>query len=149
MRYAAYDSRIEQNVEMGKIKIDLLVKNGEVYITQNKYCIQVQLNKPLKGDFLVAQVVNGELKLDSSNKSHNNHSNNKVVVNNKTYVKFGNLSYGLTLTDKEQRDILRKQYMSLEESIKKIHFNKDLPEYSNVFITNIRLVRKKFLLFSN
>lgn len=67
--------------------------------------------------------------------------NNKMVVN--AYVKFGNLSYDKVLTDKEQRDILRKQYMSLEESIKKIHFNKDLPEYGNIFITNIRLVREK------
>lgn len=66
LRYAAYDNRIEQNVDTGKIKIDLLVKNGEVYITQNKYCIQVQLNKPLKGDYDVAHVVNGELQLESS-----------------------------------------------------------------------------------
>jgi hypothetical protein len=28
--------------------------------------------------------------------------------------------------------------MSIEESIKLIHFNKDLPEYNNVFITNMR-----------
>ena len=62
--------------------------------------------------------------------------NNKMVVN--AYVKFGNLSYDKVLTDKEQRDILRKQYMSLEESIKKIHFNKDLPEYGNIFITNMK-----------
>jgi len=28
--------------------------------------------------------------------------------------------------------------MSIEESIKLVHFNKDLPEYNNVFITNMR-----------
>ena len=63
--------------------------------------------------------------------------NNNTIINN-TYVKFGNLSYDGILSDKEQREILRKQYLSLEESIKKIHFNKDLPEYNNVFITNMK-----------
>ena len=65
--------------------------------------------------------------------SNNTNSNN-------TYVKFGDLSYDKILTDKQQRDILRMMCSSLEESIKRIHFNKDLPEYNNIFITNIRLV---------
>ena len=75
--------------------------------------------------------------LQKINKQLINSNNNNTIINN-TYVKFGNLSYDGILSDKEQREILRKQYLSLEESIKKIHFNKDLPEYNNVFITNMR-----------
>ena len=36
------------------------------------------------------------------------------------------------------KQILNKKYGSLEESIKKIHFNEEFPEYNNVFITNMR-----------
>ena len=74
--------------------------------------------------------------LQKINKQLINSNNNNTIINN-TYVKFGNLSYDRILSDKEQREILRKQYLSLEESIKKIHF-KDLPEYNNVFITNMK-----------
>lgn len=63
--------------------------------------------------------------------------NNGTIINN-TFVKFGNLSYDGLLSDKQQREILNKQYLSLEESIKQIHFNKDLPEYSNIYITNMK-----------
>jgi hypothetical protein len=75
--------------------------------------------------------------LQKINKQLINSNNNNTIINN-TYVKFGNLSYDGILSDKEQREILRKQYLSLEESIKKIHFNKNLPEYNNVFITNMK-----------
>jgi len=64
-------------------------------------------------------------------------NNNGTIINN-TFVKFGNLSYDGLLTDKQQREILNKQYLSLEESIKQIHFNKDFPEYSNIYITNMK-----------
>jgi hypothetical protein len=64
-------------------------------------------------------------------------NNNGTIINN-TFVKFGNLSYDGLLSDKQQREILNKQYLSLEESIKQIHFNKDFPEYSNIYITNMK-----------
>lgn len=75
-------------------------------------------------------------KINKQLNTTNNNSNNTII--NNTYVKFGNLSYDNILSDKEQREILRKQYQSIEESIKKIHFNKNLPEYNNVFITNMK-----------
>ena len=37
-----------------------------------------------------------------------------------------------------QLHILSKPWKSIEESIKTIHFNKKLPEYNNIFITNIK-----------
>ncbi len=77
--------------------------------------------------------------LQKINKQLNNNGtiNNGTIINN-TFVKFGNLSYDGLLTDQQQRDILNKQYLSLEESIKQIHFNKNLPEYNNVYITNMK-----------
>jgi len=34
--------------------------------------------------------------------------------------------------------ILKRCNFSLEESIKTVHFNKEFPEYSNIFITNLK-----------
>lgn len=66
LRYLAYGNALQQNMKMGKIKVDVLMQNGEVYITKNNYCIQVQLTKPIKGDFEVATIVDGELTLEQS-----------------------------------------------------------------------------------
>ena len=90
------------------------------------------INKNAKIHPKTLQKINKQL-----NYNNNTNSHNKMIINN-TFVKFGNLSYDQVLTDKEQRNILRKQYMSLEESIMRIHFNKELPEYNNVFITNMK-----------
>jgi hypothetical protein len=67
----------------------------------------------------------------------NGNVNNGTIINN-TYVKFGDVSYEKIFDEKEILSILNKQYMSLEEGITKIHFNEKLPEYSNVFITNLK-----------
>jgi len=75
-------------------------------------------------------------KINNQLNQQNNINNGKII--NNTYVKFGNLEYQQVLSDKQIRQILNKQYMSLEESIKKIHFNNDFPEYNNVFITNMK-----------
>ena len=63
LRFAAYNKAIHQNVTLGTIDINVLSKSGEVYITQNARCIQIQLSKP-KGDYILATLENGELKLD-------------------------------------------------------------------------------------
>lgn len=66
-----------------------------------------------------------------------NNINNGNIINN-TYVKFGDVEYEKILDNMQIKQILNKQHQSLEESIKQIHFNKDLPEYSNIFITNMK-----------
>jgi len=71
--------------------------------------------------------------------NYNNINHGKITNNiNNTYVKFGDLDYQKVLNNKQVKHILNQQYMSLEESIKQIHFNEDLPEYSNIFITNMK-----------
>ena len=66
-----------------------------------------------------------------------NNINNGSIINN-TYVKFGDLEYEKILNNNQIKHILNKQYKCLEESIKQIHFNEDIPEYNNVFITNMK-----------
>ncbi len=72
-----------------------------------------------------------------NNQINNGNINNGQIINN-TYVKFGDVDYQRILDNKQVKHILNQQFMSLEESIKLVHFNKDLPEYNNVFITNMR-----------
>jgi len=73
------------------------------------------------------------------NNCTNNINNGQITNNiNNTYVKFGDLEYEKILNNKQIKQILNKQYMSLEESIKQVHFNENLPEYNNVFITNMK-----------
>jgi hypothetical protein len=67
----------------------------------------------------------------------NGNVNNGTIINN-TYVKFGDISYEKIFDEKQILAILNKQYMSLEEGISKTHFNEKLPEYSNIFITNLK-----------
>ncbi len=67
----------------------------------------------------------------------NNTVNGNININN-TYVKFGDVCYEKIFSEKQILSILNKQYMSLEEGICKTHFNEKLPEYSNIFITNLK-----------
>jgi len=79
------------------------------------------------------QKINNQL----TNINNNGNINNGKIINN-TFVKFGDVDYQRILNNKQVKHILNQQFMSIEESIKLIHFNKDLPEYNNVFITNMR-----------
>ena len=82
------------------------------------------------------QKINNQL-TNNINNTNNGSINNGKIINN-TYVKFGDVDYQRILDNKQVKHILNQQFMSLEESIKLVHFNKDLPEYNNVFITNMR-----------
>jgi hypothetical protein len=91
------------------------------------------------------QKINKNL-INSNNSSSNNNINNNINSNNKTktvinntYVKFGYESItNLLSQDTIINNILKKPNFCIEESIKNIHFNKNLPEYNNIFITNMR-----------
>ncbi len=80
--------------------------------------------------------INNQL-TNNINNTNNGNINNGNIINN-TFVKFGDVDYQKILDNKQVKHILNHQFMSLEESIKLVHFNKDLPEYNNVFITNMR-----------
>jgi hypothetical protein len=63
---------------------------------------------------------------------------NLGTVNNINIIKFGNENINQILNQKEKLKILEARFLSLEESIKRIHFNDARPEYQNILITNLR-----------
>jgi len=73
-------------------------------------------------------------------KNINGDSNNVNLgtVNNINIIKFGNENINQILNQKEKLKILEARFLSLEESIKRIHFNDARPEYQNILITNLR-----------
>ena len=84
------------------------------------------------------QKINKQLINNNSNNTTNNGTINNGTVINNTYVKFGNEQLASLLTRKDMLNIINKQCLCIEESIKTVHFNKNLPEYNNIFITNMK-----------
>jgi len=113
---------------------ELAEKNKELEKTINELKAQVSLIIKEKGKIhhKTLQKINNQL-----NNTNNGFINNGNIINN-TYVKFGELEYEKVLNNNQVKQILNKQYQCLEESIKKIHFNENFPEYNNVFITNMK-----------
>ena len=69
------------------------------------------------------------------NNINNNIQNNNINI---TYVKFGNENLSKILSGKEMKKILSHVRLSVEESIKMVHFNNERPQYKNIFITNMQ-----------
>ena len=84
------------------------------------------------------QKINKQLINNNTNNTTNNGTINNGPVINNTYVKFGNEQLANFLTRKDMLNIINKQCLCIEESIKTVHFNKSLPEYNNIFITNMK-----------
>ena len=120
--------KLANNNQINKID-QLEEKNKELENTINELKNQVSLILKEKGKIhhKTLQKINNQL----------NNINNGKIINN-TYVKFGDMEYQKVLNNKQIKHILNQQYQSLEESIKQIHFNEELPEYSNIFITNMK-----------
>ena len=73
-------------------------------------------------------------KLNNINITTNNNHNSGTI--NNVYVKYNDVLYD-TLSNKERNEIFNS-YNMIEESIKKIHFNPNIPEQQNVYITNLK-----------
>jgi len=102
---------------------ELFIKNCKIHPKTLK-----KINKNL---------INLPTNIINSNNTINNTINNNTIIN-KTYVNFHNpIDYKL-LSEREILNILNRPWKSLEESIKTIHFNKKLPEYNNILITNLK-----------
>lgn len=112
-------------------------KDQIIIIDKNKYDDLQNKNKELeeKINKLENKINNNIETKNITNITNNNTTNNTI---NNVYVKFPNISYEKILSKKEILNILNKMYLSLEESIKTIHFNDKYPEYNNVYITNLR-----------
>ena len=122
----------QENIEIKNILKELLEKNCEL-----KPCMDLQSFKihPKTLQKINKQLINNTN--NTNNTTNNGTINNAPVINN-TYVKFGNEQLANLLTRKDMLNIINKQCLCIEESIKTVHFNKSLPEYNNIFITNMK-----------
>jgi hypothetical protein len=67
-----------------------------------------------------------------------NNTNNGTINNNNIIMKFGNVNINDVLSNKQIMNLLHKPFISVEECIKMIHFNEKLPQYNNIYITNLK-----------
>ncbi len=133
-------NKIKQQEENNKIKQqeeNNKIKQLEEIIIELKKQVSNILKEKGKIHHKTLQKINNQLTNNINNQSNINNINNGQIINN-TFVKFGDVEYERILNNKQVKHILNQQFMSIEESIKLVHFNKDLPEYNNVFITNMR-----------
>ena len=63
---------------------------------------------------------------------------NNGTINNNVIMKFGNVNIKDVLSDKQIMNLLYKPFVSVEECVKMIHFNDKLPQYNNIYITNLK-----------
>jgi hypothetical protein len=109
-------------------------KNDKLLVIMDKVLKMLEDNKNI--DNIPSSINNSNNTINNSNNIINNNQNN--ITNNITLVKFGDEKLTRILTDKDMRRIINQNQLSIEESIKTVHFNKDYPEYNNIFITNMR-----------
>jgi hypothetical protein len=137
----------EKTCKMKDIKDDNkipIVDNNKIEQLEEKNKVLEETINELKEQFALILKEKGKIhhktlqKINNQLNNINNGSINNGNIINNTFVKFGDIDYQRILDNKQVRHILNQQFMSLEESIKLVHFNKDLPEYNNVFITNMR-----------
>ena len=115
---------VNENLEIKKENIEI------------KNMLKQLIEKNCKIHPKTLQKINKQLINNNSNNT-NNTINNCPVINN-TFVKFGNEQLSSLLTRKDMLNIINKNCLCIEESIKTVHFNKNLPEYNNIFITNMK-----------
>ena len=135
------------------IKCNLKFNNRQTKWRHEKNCT-ITKNNNTENEILQNQMKQMETKMEEmknmigkllkSRKIHpktlnkiNNNINNGTI-NNNIIVKFGNVNINDVLTAKQIMNILYKPFVSTEECIKMIHMNDDLPQYNNIFITNLK-----------
>lgn len=66
VRTQAYENVSHQVLNNNSIDIQILLKDGPVYITESKSCLQIQINAPKHSNYKTYQVSNGILQLPES-----------------------------------------------------------------------------------
>jgi hypothetical protein len=84
------------------------------------------------------QKINKQL-INNGTTNNTTNTNNGIINNNIiNIIKFGDENLENILSEKEMINILKQKKLSLEESIKIVHFNDNRPEYKNIYITNLK-----------
>ena len=138
-----YCNKVFKNRSTKSMHKKLCNKIDELEEKNNKINELEETINELKNQVAIIIKEKGKIHHKTLQKINNQLNNNGKITNNinninNTYVKFGDIDYQKVLNDKQIKHILNKQYLSLEESIRQIHFNEELPEYSNIFITNMK-----------
>ena len=110
-------------------KMDLLEQqNKEIKEQNNKILYE---NKKLKNNMIINE--------NSDNNTINYSTNNNTIGNliNFQLVAFGKEDYK-KLTEKEYKYILNDGFKSVLEFVNQLHFDKNRPEYHNIYISNLR-----------
>ena len=110
--------------------------------TENTASIKEEIKKELTKE--LTEQINNILKsakihpktLQKINNQINNTNNG--TINNNVIIKFGNVNINDVLSNKQIMNLLHKPFVSVEECIKMIHFNEKLPQYNNIYITNMK-----------
>ena len=112
----------------------------EINELKNKINILLQSNKISPKTIKTIKKINTQNNINNINNINNTQNNINNINNNinLTYVKFGNENLSELLSKKEMDKILSQVRLSIEESIKLVHFNDKRPQYKNVFITNMK-----------
>ncbi len=114
-------------------------------IEELKSLLLVKMNKDCKAHPRTIEKINRALANKYSNNSNsnnilansNNTLNNGIINNNYNIIALGNEKLEEVLTNKQQLNILRKDYKCLEELVKLVHMNDKYPQFKNILITNI------------
>ena len=101
-----------------------------------KICKSKNINK----DQIIINKPNTQINNNANNINNGQIYNNTTNTNNTTnIIKFGSTENIKSILNLKQiMKILDCRLLAVEESIKTIHFNKDLPEYQNIRINNLR-----------
>jgi hypothetical protein len=134
---------LKKQLEENKKDLEEFKKQMESQLASQMESIKNLLCKEAKIHPKTLQKLNKDLLNKNINNGSINNGNIGSIINNNsvihnTFVKFGDVDFGKILNEKQKLHILKQPFMSLEESIKMIHFNDKLPEYNNIYITNMR-----------
>ena len=120
---------------------NLFTTNSHLRRHEKNNCKILKEQKKLNKKIIKLEIENKKLtkQITKINNINNNtiNSNNKIINNNIKLVKFGDEDLN-KISDKVYKMILNKGFQSVPELIKQIHFNNNIPENHNMYISNSR-----------
>ena len=114
-----------------KIKDD---KKLKIEINKLKYEIELLKNNSNNNN----QIINNNNNNNQITTNNKNSNNNNSVNNTINIIKFGGENLSEILTEAEMMKIIKYINLSVNESIKRVHFNDKRPEFKNIKIKNLK-----------
>ena len=137
MHYKLYKFRQSKCRHEQKCKIKYDENNEKLKIENTKLKYEIELLKNNN---------NNQITTTNNNQNITTNSNNNTVNNTINIIKFGGENLSEILTEAEMMKITQYINLSINESIKRVHFNDKRPEYKNIKIKNLKNVYLLFFL---